>query len=113
MSLGSTADDQRLHHYTDDSGFKAISSQPVWLFKASKPSGDHPKAAYFTSLPPETKNLSKRLFVRGCAKKTEFFFSFAGTFGLTRLRGGRGDHIFYSLDDYPVEEERQRDRGKT
>jgi hypothetical protein len=48
-----------LFHYTNEKGYKAIGSQVVWLFKASKPPGDHPKAAYFTTLPPGTKNLGK------------------------------------------------------
>jgi hypothetical protein len=102
-----------LFHYTDDKGYKAISSQLIWLFKASQPPCDHPKAAYFTTLPPGTKNLSKRLFVRGCAEKTQFVFEFAGGEDLPRLRGGRGEHVHYSVEDYPVETERQRRHGKT
>ncbi len=102
-----------MFHYTNDKGYKAISSQVVWGFKASKPSCDHPEAAYFTTLPPGTKNLSKRLFVRGCADKTKFVFGFAGGEDLLRLRGGRGDHVYYSLEDYPVEKERQRCHGIT
>jgi hypothetical protein len=96
-----------LFHYTNDKGYKAINSQVVWLFKASKPPGDHPTAAYFTTLPPGTKNLGKRLFIRGCAEKTKFVLSFSGGEDLPRLRGGRGDHVHYSLDDYSVVEERQ------
>jgi hypothetical protein len=67
-----------LFHYTNDKGYKAISSQVVWLFRASKLPDNHPKAAYFSTLPPGTKNLGKRLFVRGCAEKTKFVFSFSG-----------------------------------
>jgi hypothetical protein len=85
----------------------------VWLFKASKPPSDHPKAAYFSTLPPGTMNLSKRLFVRGCAEKTAFVFSFSGGEDLPRLRGGRGDHIHYSVEDYPVEKKRQGPHGET
>jgi hypothetical protein len=102
-----------LFHYTDDKGHKAISSQVVWLFKASKPPGDHLKAAYFSTLPPGTKNLSKRLFVRGCADKTRFVFNFSGGEELPRLRGGRGDHIHYSVEDYSVEQNRQVFHGET
>jgi hypothetical protein len=100
-----------LFHYTNDKGYKAISSQPTWLFKASKPPGDHPKAAYFTTLPPATRNLAKRLFVRGCADKIIFVFCFSGGEDLTPLEGGRGAFIFYSLDDYAVEKPRQGPHG--
>ena len=96
-----------MFHYTNEKGHKAIGSQQTWLFKASQPPCDHPKAAYFTDLPPGTKNLAKRLFVRGCANKISFVFSFSGGEDLTPLEGGRGAFVFYSLDDYPVEPERQ------
>ena len=85
----------------------------MWLFRASKPPGDHPIAAYFTTLPPGTKNLGKRLFIRGCAEKTKFVFSFSGGEDLPRLRGGRGDHVHYSEVDYPVVRERQGPHGET
>lgn len=102
-----------LFHYTNSKGYKAISSQVVWLFKASKPSCGHPRAVYFTTLPPGTKNLNKRLFVRGCKDKTEFVFGFTGGEDLPRLDGGRGDHVHYSVVDYPVIEVRQREHGET
>ena len=102
-----------MFHYTDDKGYKAISSQIVWLFKASKPPGNHPKAAYFSTLAPGTKNLNKLLFVRGCAEKTHFVFSFSGGEELLRLPGGRGEHIRYTEDDYPVAKARQGPHGET
>ena len=102
-----------MFHYTNDKGYKAIVSQKIWLFKASQPPCDHPKAAYFTNLPPGTKNLAKRLFVRGCADKVTFVFCFSGGDDLTPLDGGRGAFVFYSLEDYPVEETRQMLHGET
>jgi hypothetical protein len=102
-----------LFHYTNDKGFKAISSQLIWLFKVSQPPCDHPKAVYFTTLPPGTRNLGKRLFVRGCSDKTEFVFGFSGGEELPRLRGGRGEHIHYSEEDYPVVVARQGPHGET
>jgi hypothetical protein len=102
-----------LFHYTNVDGYKAISSQKTWLFRASKPPCDHPKAAYFTTLPPATKNLAKRLFVRGCAEKVTFVLSFSGGEDLTSLEGGRGSFIFYSESDYPVEKDRQGPHGAT
>lgn len=102
-----------MFHYTNLKGYKAISSQVMWLFKASQPPCDHPKAAYFSTLPPGTKNLSKRLFVRGCAEKTEFVFNFSGGEDLPCLRGGRGDHVHYSTEDYLVIEDRQGPHGQT
>ena len=102
-----------MFHYTDDNGYKAISSQQTWLFKAAKPPGDHPKAAYFTNLAPGTKNLGKRLFVRGCADKIRYVFCFYGGEDLTPLEGGRGAFVFYSADDYWVEKPRQIAHGLT
>jgi hypothetical protein len=102
-----------LFHFTNEKGYKAISSQQTWLFKASQPPCDHPKAAYFTNLPPGTKNLAKKLFVRGCADKISFVFCFIGGDDLTSLEGGRGAFIFYSVDDYAVEKVRQGPHGPT
>jgi hypothetical protein len=102
-----------LFHYTNEKGYKAIRSQSSWIFKASKPPDDHPKAAYFTTLPPGTRNLAKRLFVRGCADKVAFTFSFTGGEGLQPLEGGRGAFIFYSEADYAVEKRRQGHHGPT
>ena len=102
-----------MFHYTDSRGYKAISSQVVWLFKVSNPPCHHPKAVYFSTLPPGTKNLGKRLFVRGCAEKTEFVFWFTGGEDLPRLPGGRGDHVHYSEDDYPVVSVRQLAHGES
>jgi hypothetical protein len=102
-----------LFHYTDAKGYKAISSQQTWLFKASKPPGAHPRGAYFTNLPPGTKNLGKKLFVRGCADKIAFVFCFCGGDDRKPLEGGRGAFIFYSVDDYAVEKERHGPHGST
>jgi len=100
-------------HYTNTKGFHAIRSQPTWLFMASQPPGDHPKGAYFTTLPPGTINLGKRIFVRGCRDKLEFVFHFAGDDGLKPLQGGRGQVIFYSAVDYSVAPDRQIAHGAT
>jgi hypothetical protein len=102
-----------LFHYTSNKGYKAISSQHVWLFKAFKPPGDRPKGAYFTTLAPGTPNLAKRLFVRGGGEKTKFVFSFSDVGDLKPLEGGRGQFIFCSENDYPVEQNRQRQHGPT
>lgn len=102
-----------LFHYTNTKGFNAIRPQPTWLFKASQPPGDHPEGAYFTTLLPGTINLGKRIFVRGCRDKLEFVFHFSGDDGLKPLPGGRGEVIFYSPKDYPVEPARQIAHGAT
>jgi hypothetical protein len=101
-----------LFHYTDEKGYKAIVSLTVWVFKASKPPSDHPKGAYFTTLPPGTKNLNKRLFIRGCAAKTKYVFGFSGGEDLKPMRGGRGSYILYSEEDYSVVKERQGHHGE-
>jgi len=92
-------------HYTDDDGHKAISSQPVWHFKAAQPPGDHPFGAYFTTLRPETAKLALRLRIP--KSKLEFAFCFQDAGDLVRLRGGRGRYISYSPEDYAVAEDRQ------
>ncbi len=102
-----------MFHYTNDKGYKSISSQNTWLFKASQPPGGHPRGAYFTTLPPGTRNLAKRLFVRGCADKVTYVFCFSGDDGLEPLEGGRGAFIFYSEEDYAVAEQRQGLHGST
>jgi hypothetical protein len=102
-----------LFHYTNTKGFNAIRSQRTWLFKASQPPGDHPEGAYFTTLPPRTINLGKRIFVRGCRDKLEFVFHFSGDDSLKPLPGGRGQVIFYSPKDYTVEFDRQIAHGAT
>lgn len=50
-------------HYTDGDGFKAISSQVDWTFKAAKPPGPHPVGAYFTPLSPHTADLCTKLMI--------------------------------------------------
>jgi hypothetical protein len=102
-----------LFHYSNTKGFNAIRSQQTWIFKASQPPGDHPAGAYFTTLPPGTINLGKRIFVRGCRDKLEFVFHFSGDADLKPLPGGRGEVIFYSPKDYPVERDRQIAHGAT
>jgi hypothetical protein len=102
-----------LFHYTNDKGYKSITSQKVWRFRAAKPPGDHPKGAYFTTLPPGTRNLAKRLFIRGCGDKVNYVLCFSGGDDLKPLEGGRGAFIFYSEEDYLVNEERQGPHGPT
>jgi hypothetical protein len=63
-------------HYTDEDGYNAIRSQPIWVFKASQPPGKHPVGAYFTTLGPTTANLAKRLRIP--TSKLEYVFCFHG-----------------------------------
>jgi hypothetical protein len=97
------------HHYTDDSGFKAINSQRSWVFKAAKPPGEHPIGAYFTTLPPGTSKLATRL--RLPKRKVEFVFCFTNVGDLVPIDGDRGEFIFYSPIDYRVDRSRQRASG--
>lgn len=93
-------------HYTDDAGYKAISSQVEWRFKASQPPGEHESGTYFTNLPPNTARLASRL--EGLPReKTEFVFCFRGLTGLKPVTGGRGEFICYSSTDYVVGRDRQ------
>jgi hypothetical protein len=98
-------------HYTDDAGYKAISSQVDWTFKASQPPGDRPFGAYFTTLRPEAHRFSARTRIpRG---KQAFVFGFDGQDGLEPVDGGKGAYIFWSRVDYLVVKARQEYHGST
>jgi len=99
-------------HYTNGKGYNAISSQLTWLFKASQPPLPrvHPFGAYFTDLPIDTPLLARKL--RLPKRKFAYFLAFEDVGDLQRrIKGGRGDHIFYSSADYPVVEDRQGPHG--
>ena len=100
-----------MNHFTDDAGYKAIASQVDWTFLASKPPGDHPIGANFTTLGPETPNLANRLRIP--RTKLSYRLSFAGADGLMPLEGGRGMFILYSPSTYVVVRERQESHGET
>jgi hypothetical protein len=101
-----------VNHYTDKKGYNGIRATPDWVFEASQPPAPagHPFGAYFTTLPPGTKNLAIRLRIPRL--KTEFFFSFEDANDLTALDGDRGEYIFYSRIDYVVVKDRQTYQGK-
>ena len=86
---------------------------PDWRFKASQPPGaaSHPFGAYFTTLPPDTKNLTIRLRIPRV--KTEYLFSFVDAKDLIPIDGDRGEFIFYSPADYFVVQDRQEFHGKS
>src|SRR5207244_1149246 len=67
-------------------------------------------AAYFTTLPPDTKNLAIRLGIP--RTKTEYVFAFVAANDLTPVDSDRGEFIFYSPSDYLVAEDRQQFQGK-
>jgi hypothetical protein len=105
------AEGEILFHYTDADGYNVIRSQPVWVFKASQPPGNHPFGAYFTTLRPGTANLAKRLRIpKG---KLEYVFCVVGSADLVPLAGGRGQYVVYRATDYRVEPDRQVDHGPT
>jgi hypothetical protein len=100
-----------MYHYTDKDGYNAIRSQPIWLFLAEQPPGDRPFGAYFTTLPPDTPNLARRLRIP--REKLNFVFDFTGRDGLRPIEGDRGRFIFYSPSDYSVEPSRQVFAGES
>lgn len=100
-----------MFHYSDKDGYNAIVSQPTWLFLTDQPPGDHPFGAYFTDLPPDSKNLSNRL--RLPRRKVKWYFEFVDLGDFIALPGSRGNYVYYSSGDYPVERERQRNHGAT
>jgi|SRR5580658_9465364 hypothetical protein len=100
-----------VNHFTDLPGYNAIRAQPEWLFRAHDPPADHPRGAYFTTLGPETRNLSIRLRIPKV--KLAFVFSFSDAGDLKRIDGDRGTWVFYSPADYRVVEDRQQTSGAT
>ncbi len=96
-------------HYTDKSSWNAIRAPGDWTFKAHKPPGPHPNAAYFTTLPPDTRNLANRLRIP--ASKIDYVFCFIDVGDLTPLPGDRGSYIFFFRGDYVVTKQRQEDCG--
>jgi hypothetical protein len=104
-----------LYHYTDKKGYGRIRATVDWYFRAAQPvPRDHPFGAYFTTMPPGTKNLALRIRVPN--HKITHLFSFLDAGDLTPLRGGRGEYVFYSPQDYVVVKKRQvfaGERGET
>ena len=104
-----------LFHYTDRVHFNAIRANSPWVFKARHQyRSGNPRGAYFTNLPPSAKNLGRKLRVG--PDKREFYFSFAEEGDLRVLSNDRGkdaQNIFYSPQDYYVEDDRQRHHGET
>lgn len=100
-----------IFHYTDRDGYNSISAAPIWRFVASRPPGDHPRGAYFTTLFPDEPLLTKRLRIP--KEKVEYVFVFHGDEELRPLEGGRGKFILYSDRDYVVSEDRQVADGST
>ena len=101
-----------MNHYTNKKGYNGIRATPDWVFEASQPPApaSHPFGAYFTTLPPGTKNLAIRLRIP--RMKTDYVFSFADVNDLTPLEGDRGEFIFYSPVDYVLKQDRQVYHGK-
>ena len=101
-----------MNHYTDKKGYNGIRATPDWVFKASQPPdpASHPFGAYFTTLPPDTKNLAIRLRIP--KSKSDYLFSFGDATDLTPIDGDRGEFIFYSPADYVVAKDRQQFHGK-
>src|SRR5205085_2937969 len=96
----------------DKNGYNGIRATPTWRFKASQPPApaSHPFGAYFTTLPPDTKNLAIRLGIPRL--KTEYLFVFVEAGDLTPVDSDRGEFILYSPADYLVAEDRQQFQGK-
>jgi hypothetical protein len=100
-----------MNHFTDQKGYNGIRASVTWHFKASQPPGDHPFGAYFTTLPPTTPKLAKRLGIPRA--KLEYLFSFEDVGDLHPIEGDRGRWIFYSAQDYDVEKARQHYCGRS
>ena len=100
-----------MNHFTNKTGFNGIRSAPDWRFRAAKPPDARPFGSYFTILTQDAPNLAARLGVPRA--KVAYAFEFRGDAGLHSLRGGRGEYVFYSPDDYMVIKDRQIGCGET
>ncbi len=100
-----------MNHFTDKPGWNGIRSAPDWLFRAAKPPDERPFGAYFTTLPATAPNLAARLGIP--RSKLAYIFTFSGEQGLEPARGGRGQYVFLSRNDYRVEQPRQLASGET
>jgi hypothetical protein len=102
---------RRMYHYTDRAGYNSIRAGVTWRFTAGQPTPrGHPVGAYFTTLGPETSRAKlSMIFVPD--RKREFVFVFEDFGDLIPLRGGRGQYVVYSPEDYPVDRMRQLDHG--
>ena len=98
-----------MNHFTSKAGYDGIRSHVVWKFVAQEPPGGHPRGAYFMTLGPGERRLAQRLRIP--REKVAYYFSFVGDDGLLPLRGGRGQYIFYSPEDYRVPPRRQTGHG--
>jgi hypothetical protein len=98
-----------MRHFTDRTGYNGISAQVVWRFVASKPPGDHPVGAYFTTLALDHPKLAQKLGIP--REKTQYFFEFLDEGDLKALPGGRGRFILFSPTDYEVGKDRQQASG--
>lgn len=104
-----TVDGGWILHYTDVDGFKAISSQKEWTFKAAQPRGENEFGAYFTTLPPDAHHLVARTMIS--AVKKDYVFAFVGAEGLQHKRGGKGKYILWTPENYMVDQTRQMYAG--
>jgi hypothetical protein len=98
-------------HYTDKDGWNGIRSTTIGRFRANKPPGPHLRGAYFTSLDETTPYLATKLCIP--RRKLAYSFTFGDAGDLKQLDGGRGQYVFYSVEDYHVEQSRQLRHGET
>ncbi|EOW6561510.1 RHS repeat-associated core domain-containing protein [Cronobacter dublinensis] len=105
-----------VYHYTDKGGYKGISSQKPYKFKASSPIKGHPKGIYVTTKSPEelakTPNGFKKLGLTS-AKSTHFYEFQIDDSQLKPIRGDRGEFIRYIEGDMDLDREHVSRHGTT
>jgi hypothetical protein len=95
-------------HYTNDAGYKPISSQKDWAFQASQPPGDNKFGVYFTTLAPTAPRFSARTKIP--KEKQKYVFAFVGRQGLQQKAGGKGAYVLWTPETYVVEEKSGRQK---
>jgi hypothetical protein len=101
-----------MNHYTNRRGYNGIRATSPWCFKARRQrTRSKPFGAYFTTLVPTDPNFVRR--VRLPKVKREYRFSFTDIGDLLPIPGPGGKEVFYSPQDYSVDEPRQLYCGLT
>ncbi len=100
-----------MFHYTNEKGYKAISSQVVWLFKASKPPCDHPKGGLLhDSAPPDRQTSASDCLFADAARKPSTFSAFPREKTFSACQAGEGPTSSIALKTMLW---KRKDRGGT
>jgi len=107
-----------VYHYTDEKAYKAIISQrPNYLFKASQPDSVHAKGVYVTPMSPSQilhKPGGFKSYLGITKEKSQYYFKFkVEKCKLKKIKGMRGNHVWFSPTNLLVTQHQMLEHGKT